>query len=109
MANIKTFDTPALGFRPTETGIETVAGNARRIGTFYNQGAGALDQLAADESNAYRSVGRGLGTGIAAAGDAYVDYLDHKEISAGAAKATELMSTLSDTWNKTISDPKLDP
>lgn len=109
MPQIKQFDTPALGLRPTETGIETTAGNARRIGTFYNQVAGAKEQLASDKNSALRSVGNALGSGIQAAGAAYVNYLDHKEISAGAAKGTELMATLTDQWNKLISNPKLDP
>lgn len=109
MANIQNFQTPALDLRPTEEGINTIAGNARRVGTFYHEGAGALEGLAATEKNAFGSAGRALGGGIEAAGDAYVNYLDHKEISAGAAKGTQLMSTLSDAWNRTISDPKIDP
>ncbi len=109
MPQIRQFDTPALGLRPTETGIETVAGNARRLAAFTNQVAGAKEQLASDKSSAFRSVGNALGSGIQAAGDAYVNYLDHKEISAGAAKGTELMATLTDQWNKLISNPKLDP
>ncbi len=109
MPQIRQFDTPALGLRPTETGIETVAGNARRVGAFFNQQAGATEQLASDKGAAFGKVGNALGSGIAAAGDAYVNYLDHKEISAGAAKGTELMATLTDAWNKKISDPKLDP
>lgn len=109
MANIKQFDTPALGLRPSETGIETVAGNARRSGAFYNQEAGALEGLAASEKNAFGSAGRALGSGIQAAGDAYVNYQDHKEISAGAALGTQFMANKADEWNKIISDPKLDP
>lgn len=109
MPNIKIFDTPALGLRPTETGIETFAGNARRMGAFFNQQAGALSELGAEKGAALRTAGNAVGGGIQAAGDAAVNYLDHKEISAGAAKGTELMSTLTDAWNQKISDPKLDP
>ena len=65
MANIKVFDTPSLGLRPSETGIDTVAGNARRIGSFYNQQGGELEQLAAQEGQAYRSVGSAVGGGVA--------------------------------------------
>ena len=109
MANIKVFDTPQLGLRPSETGIETVAGNARRQGAFFHEEAGSLEQLAAQEGQAYRSVGNALGGGVASAGEVAVNYMDHKEISAGAAKGTQLMAGLTDQWNKIASDPNLDP
>lgn len=109
MPSIKPFETPALGLRPSETGIETVAGNARRLGGFYNQGAGALEGLAAADKNAFGSAGRAIGSGIQAAGDAYVNYVDHKEISAGSLHGTQLMANLTDQWKQIISNPKLDP
>ncbi len=45
MPNIKTYDTPALGLVPSETGIQAVAAAARRGGAFFNQAAGALNQI----------------------------------------------------------------
>ena len=103
MPNIKSFDTPALGLHPTETGIDTVAGNARRLGSFYNEQAGSLEQLAGQEGQAYRSAGNAVGGGIAAAGAAYVNYEDHKEISHGAAAGTQGVAGLENSLNDTVS------
>lgn len=109
MPNIRQFDTPALGLRPSEVGVDATAQAARRIGAFSNQLASDTGQLGAFEGDELRNVGARAGSAVAAAGDAAVDYMDHREISAGAAKGTELMANLTQQWNKTISDPKVDP
>jgi hypothetical protein len=46
MPQLKPFDAGDIGLRPTETGVEARAATARRIGTFYNQQAGATETLA---------------------------------------------------------------
>lgn len=107
MANIQPFDTGALSLRPTEEGINTIAGNARRVGAFYNQQAGALEGLAAADKNAFNSAGRAIGSGIQAAGDAYVNYEDHKQISHGAAVGTEAVAKLDGSLNDAVK--KADP
>jgi len=100
--NIQPFDTGALSLRPTEEGINTVAGNARRVGAFYNQGAGALEGLAASEKNAFGSAGRAIGSGIQAAGDAVVSKIDHDEISHGGAVASDMFVNLEKQWQDTL-------
>lgn len=109
MPKIELYDTPALALRPTETGVEARAGAGRRLGSFYNQEAGAVEGLASSEGQALRNAGRALGGGIESAGQAYVNYLDHKEVSAFSAQSTDFMKRKTDEWNAIISDPKLDP
>ena len=114
MANIRAFDTPALGLKPTETGVESRAATARRVGGFYNQEASALQQLGRDteslgsfEAQQFKEAGGKIGSGIAAAGDAYVNFEDHKEINHGLATFAELQDSLSNQWNETAK--KADP
>jgi len=109
MANIRAFDTPALGLKPTETGVESRAATARRVGGFYNQEASALQQLGRDteslgsfEGQQIKQAGAKVGSGIEAAGDAYVAYEDHKEISHGAAVASDMFVNLEKQWNDTV-------
>lgn len=109
MANIQTFDTPSLGLRPSETGVESAAGAARRIGGLYNQEASSLEQLGRDteslgqfKGQALRSAGNAIAGGIEAGGAAYVNYLDHKEISHGAATFAQAQDNLTQQWNDTI-------
>jgi hypothetical protein len=106
MASIRTFETPALALRPTETGVEATAATARRVGGFYNQQASALQQLGRDTESlgsyvggAYREAGSKIGGGITAAGDSYVNFMDHKEISHGAATFAEMQDNLTNKWN----------
>jgi hypothetical protein len=89
--NIREFPTPALDIRPTETGIEAQAGAARRIGAFYNQAGEAISRT-----------GQRLGGAVRDAGDVYVKYQDHKEISAGAANGAAIVNGLTTQWNETV-------
>jgi len=108
MANIRSFDTPQLGLRPTETGVESRAATARRVGGFYNQEASALQQLGRDteslgsfEGQQFKEAGSKIGSGIAAAGDAYVNFEDHQQISHGLATFAQLQDDLTNQWNQT--------
>lgn len=107
MANIRTFDTPALSLRPSETGVESAAGAARRVGAFYNQEASATEQLGSLEGSLLSQTGNRFGSAVQAAGDQYVAYEDHKEISQGAAVASDMFVNLEKQWNDTVknSDP----
>ncbi len=88
MPNIKTYDTPALGLVPSETGIQAVAAAARRGGAFFNQAAGAISQ-----------VGHEVGSAIREAGDVAVKYKDLQEKTAGAPLFATLTSQKLDQWN----------
>lgn len=48
------------------------------------------------------AVGRGLGTGIEAAGEVYDKYETHKEVGHGSAVASDMLVNLDDQWNQTI-------
>lgn len=114
MPNIKSYEAPALGLRPSETGVESVAGAARRVGAFYNQEAGSLQQLGSetaqlgnDKARMFNSLGRNASSDIEAAGDVYLKYETHKEVSQGSAVASDMLVDLDNKWNeiKKTADP----
>jgi hypothetical protein len=135
MANIPQYDAPNLALRPSETGVEAVAGTARRVGMFYNQQSSAEETLAreterlagqtqqlgretgefgSEKGAALTSVGRAVGSGVEAVGDAAVKYLDHQQISKGSADFTQLMLGATKQWNDTVknadpNDPTVGP
>jgi hypothetical protein len=76
--------------RPTETGVESTAQAARRVGVFGSQIAAAQEQT-----------GRDVGRGVGAAVDAAYGVAEHMEISKGAAHGAELVATLNESWNQT--------
>lgn len=97
MPNIHEYNAPnGLGIQPTETGVDAFAQAGRRIGSFFS-----------DMSEDERRKGSMLGGAVQSAGDAYVDYETHKEISAGAPAAANMLLGLQTTWNNTAknSDP----
>src|SRR5260221_498635 len=90
MANIRELDAPKdLGLRPTEIGVDAIAAAARRIGTFYNQTAEARSDT-----------GQRIGSTIKEAGQVAVDYMDHREISAGAANGALFMANMNQAWEE---------
>lgn len=100
MPRIQTFDAGNLGLQPSEIGVESVAAAARREGAFYSQQAAATEQVG-------RSIGQMAGSAIRDAGQAALDYLDHQQISHGAATFAELTANKTAEWSKIIegSDP----
>jgi hypothetical protein len=99
MANIREVTAPqGLGLNPTETGIDARTQAARRIGTFFNQTA-----------DLYGQAGGELKSTITDVGSVAENYMTHRDISAGAAKGTELMANATDAWNKIKGDPGIDP
>lgn len=99
MPNIKGFEAPqGLDLRPTEIGVDATAAAARRIGGFYNQAADALNSTGARVAGAIKD-----------AGQVAVDYMDHSEISAGAAHGAQLVANINDAWNQKLKDPNFDP
>lgn len=87
--NIRTFNAPQLGLRPTEIGVEATAAAARRIGAFSNQTAEALT-----------NVGARLGRAGAGAADAVDDAVTHHQVHAGAANFMGLVSGKTNEWNE---------
>jgi hypothetical protein len=91
MANIRGYEAPQnLGLNPTEIGIDATAGAARRMGAYGNQIADTLSQE-----------GKGVAGAAADAGAEAVDYMDHREISAGMAKSSEMWMNLTQAWENT--------
>lgn len=89
MPNIRETNVGALDIRPTEVGVEATAAAARRGGAFFNQASGAMDAL-----------GHRIGSTVRELGDVAVKYIDHQEISRGAAVAAKLMEQKDQEWNQ---------
>src|SRR5271170_6509377 len=83
MPNIVQFDAGQLGFRGSDMGAEAAAGAARRVGALYSQRAGTIE-----------NVGQRIGRGIAAAGEAAGQQIEHEDISSGAADGMALLNEL---------------
>ena len=96
MPKIEEFNAGDLGLRPSETGVESVAGAARRVNAAYNEAA-----------DLKRQTGREFASDITTAGDAATDYIDHAQISHGAYAFSGLQLGLTQEW-KDISS-KADP
>jgi hypothetical protein len=89
MAQIAGYEAPQnLGLNPTEIGVDATAAAARRIGAFYNQKADALNDIGGRVASTVRDVGQ-----------VALDYMEHREISAGAAKYAEVQNNLTQKWN----------
>jgi hypothetical protein len=90
MPNIREESAPAgLGLNPSETGIESVAGEARRVGMFYNQTADLRGQEGGELNTTIRDVGQVVDADIT-----------HKQISAGAAEGAKFLAQKNDEWNE---------
>lgn len=94
MPNIKTFDAPQLGLNPTETGIQANTQAAYRAGRFFNQQAQATEEVGGE-------LARGIGGDVKAVGDVALQYMEHREISHGAAAYAQLNDDLTQQWNDT--------
>lgn len=106
MPTIRQFDAGNLALRPSETGVEATAQAGRLIGRFYNQAAGATEQvgsatkqLGSETAQTGVNFARGIEGDIKAVGDAVVQYAEHREISHGAASFAELNDQLTQSWN----------
>lgn len=89
MPNISEFDAPSnLGLQPSETGVEATARAAQRINMYGSQEAQDLTQT-----------GDRIGRGVASVGEAAVQYMEHREVSAGAAHGATLIAGLNQSWN----------
>src|SRR5215470_18120872 len=96
MPNIRGYESPeGLGLRPSETGVEALAGAARRSGAFYNQIA-----------DAEGAQGQHIGSTIRDVGDVATKFVEHQEISNGATAFAQKQAELTDTWNQTIKNAK---
>ena len=88
MPNIREFQTPALGLRANETGVEATAAAARRVGAEYNEAGGSI-----------AAGGAAIGQSIKIAGDLYDDHLTHQEISRGGLALAGMMRKKTEDWN----------
>jgi hypothetical protein len=83
--------------QPSEIGIESTAAAARRGGTFFNQAAAAIT-----------STGQHFGEALKTAGDAAINYQQHREISAGAAKLAQIEDSQTGVWQQTLANKGVD-
>lgn len=90
MPKIATYEAPeSIGLRPTETGINAMAAAARRVQGNYNEAAAAQ----ADTGHAFAS-------SLKTAGEVGVRYLEHREISAGAAAYSTMYANKAREWEE---------
>lgn len=91
MPNIRSYDAPdGLTIAPSDRATESVANAGRRISANYDDAASAI-----------RQAGNSFSSGIQAAGDVAVKWMDHREISAGAPAMATMLSGLDAKWNQT--------
>jgi hypothetical protein len=97
VANIREVTAPAdLGLRPDDRAAESTANAGRRIAALYTQ---------AGEAQA--DIGRRAAGVVADVGNVAVKYMEHREISQGAAESAKTLAGLDAKWNDTVknSDP----
>lgn len=116
MANIKEYDNPVAGLRPSETGVEAVSAAARRSGQFFREAAQSTKNYGRDVQQLgqeTRALGgetaqvgdqnaRNLGSAVADAGKVAVDYLDHQQVAQGAVAYAGMNDRLTNAWNDIV-------
>jgi len=96
MPNIEQpYDAGPLKLQPDETGIEATAQAARRINAAYTEVGQAKEKT-------QEQLARGLSNTVRDAGTAALDYMQHREISHGAAAFATKMQQVTDDWNDTV-------
>lgn len=88
MPNIPVYEQPELGLQPSEVGIEATVQGGYRARALYDQAA-----------QSYERAGREIGGGLQSAGEAAVNYMDHQQITAGAAHGADMLANLTTSWN----------
>lgn len=81
--------------------------DTQQLGRDTEQLGGETAALGSRTGAAFDSVGRSVGSAIAVAGNAVERYLDHKQISEGSARWSELTDQVTKAWNERVksSDP----
>lgn len=90
MPNIREFSAGNSSITPLETGGRVTA------------------QEASDQQRAGREIGSAIGSSVQAAGDAGVQYAQHRNISAAAPQGSQILLDQTQKWRATIADPNLD-
>lgn len=119
MPRIEEYTAQNIALRPSETGIESLAGAGRRAGAFYNQGAETLRAGAQDEARAAEAkaqsvalegrAGVDIAKSLGEAADQGEQYVAHQEITHAAQSIAQSTSDALSSWNGIVSDPKTDP
>lgn len=117
MPQIKEYTAQVDQLRPSETGVEAVAMEGRRIGAFGDQAANVLRQSAGDVARAAevkaRAIGQedktfsDVGVDITTAASQTQDFLAHKEIGQLTPVLAKRMLDISDQYQDALS--KADP
>lgn len=99
MPQIRELNAPSdLGLRPDDRAAESTAGAGRRIAGSYSQIAEAKSAVA----KATNDFGRSLSGGLVDAGTVAVKYMEHQEISKGAAESAKTLYSLDEKWNSWV-------
>jgi len=89
MPQIRTFEAPALGLRPTETGATAAERAARRVQGEYNEAAAAQS-----------AVGSAISSTVREAGDIATKFIEHQEISRGSKMFSDLIAAKTKQWDE---------
>ena len=98
MPNIEQYDAGNLSIAPSETGVESTARAAYRIGSYGNQQAADLQR-----------VGQEIGGAVKSAGDVALQYAEHREINTAAPQAATIVAAKDQSWNNYITGKDIDP
>lgn len=99
MPEIKVYNNPIEGLRPSERGTEAALQVARRAGAFFNQAADATTTVG-------NQAARGYSSAIRDAGDVAVAFADNTQIRQGAPAFAGLTDALGKRWDDAVkSDP----
>ena len=101
MPNIRQYDNPVNGLQVDERGVDAALQVARRGGSFFNQAADAVNQVGSATNAVGEAGARMIEGDIRAAGGVALDYMQHREISQGAAAYAKLNDQLTQKWNDT--------
>lgn len=92
--NIRELAAPGdLALRPDDRAAESTANSGRRISALYGQAAEATSDM-----------GRRLVNGGMDVGNVAVQYMEHQEISKGAAESAKTLAGLDAEWNNRVKD-----
>jgi len=109
MPKIEVFDAGKGEVRPTETGVQSVAAAARRVGAAYNEVSGSMRDLGREtaalgvaQGHGLATLGKGIGSAISSASEFATNYADHQQISQGALAAAGFLDAHTKQWDDAV-------
>lgn len=95
MPKISVYENPEKGLTPDDRGIGALSSAARRSGQLFDEAASAGESVAKDNA-------RMVNSSIQGAGEVAVSYVDHQQISHGAAALAAFTEQKTKAWDDTL-------